>query len=91
MILCGESRPFSALSRKKGLLCEAGAREVSARHRLARANEAFSEGEHLLGQKSYMGAVNRFYHAAFYTARALLAMGRKRGLRQENLGKGEEM
>lgn len=48
--------------------------EKLARHRLARAKDAFGEGEHLLAQKSYMGAVNRFYYAAFYAARALLAV-----------------
>jgi len=46
-----------------------------ARHRLARAKEAFAEGGHLLTNKGFMGAVNRFYYAAsFYAARALLAV-----------------
>jgi uncharacterized protein (UPF0332 family) len=47
-----------------------------ARHRLARAKEAFGEGGHLLTKGAPMGgAVNRFYYAAFYAARALLAVG----------------
>ena len=45
-----------------------------ARHRLARAKAAFSEGNHLMKPKAFMGAVNRFYYAAFYAARALLAL-----------------
>ena len=45
-----------------------------AQHRLSRAKEAFSEGDHLLTAKAFMGAVNRFYYAAFYAARALLAV-----------------
>lgn len=44
-----------------------------ARHRFARAREAFTEGEHLLAKGASMGAVNRFYYAAFHAARALLA------------------
>lgn len=48
--------------------------EKLARHRLGRAKEAFTEGEHLLMKKAFMGAVNRFYYAAFYAARALLAV-----------------
>jgi uncharacterized protein (UPF0332 family) len=48
--------------------------EKLARHRLSRAKGAFSEGEHLMTVKSFMGAVNRFYYAAFYAARALLAI-----------------
>ena len=47
--------------------------EKLARHRLSRANAAFSEGEHLLNANAFMGAVNRFYYSAFYAARALLA------------------
>jgi uncharacterized protein (UPF0332 family) len=45
-----------------------------ARHRLGRAKAAFSEGNHLMKAKAFMGAVNRFYYAAFYGARALLAL-----------------
>jgi uncharacterized protein (UPF0332 family) len=48
--------------------------EKLARHRLSRAKAAFSEGDHLLNAKAFMGAVNRFYYAAFYAARALLAV-----------------
>ena len=48
--------------------------ERLARHRLGRAKAAFSEGNHLLKAKAFMGAVNRFYYAAFYAARALLAV-----------------
>ena len=48
--------------------------EKLARHRLARAKDAFGEGEHLLTKGASMGAVNRFYYAAFYAARALLAL-----------------
>ena len=47
--------------------------EKLARHRLSRAKMAFSEGDHLFSAKAFMGAVNRFYYAAFYAARALLA------------------
>jgi uncharacterized protein (UPF0332 family) len=48
--------------------------EKLARHRLSRAKAAFSEGDHLLKAKAFMGAVNRFYYAAVYAARALLAV-----------------
>ena len=44
-----------------------------ARHRMSRAREALAEGDHLLTKGSPRGAVNRFYYAAFYAARALLA------------------
>ena len=47
--------------------------EALARHRLARAREALGEGEHLLTNGALMGAVNRFYYAAFHAARSLLA------------------
>ena len=47
--------------------------EALARHRLARAREALSEGEHLMAAGKFMGAVNRFYYGAFHAARALLA------------------
>ena len=45
-----------------------------ATHRLSRAKEAFAEGDYLLTKKAFMGAVNRFYYAGFYAARALLAI-----------------
>jgi uncharacterized protein (UPF0332 family) len=48
--------------------------EKLARHRLARAKDAFAEGEHLLTKDACMGAVNRFYYAAFYADRSLLAL-----------------
>jgi uncharacterized protein (UPF0332 family) len=48
--------------------------EALARHRLTRASEAVAEGEHLLAQGAFMGAVNRLYYGAFYAARALLAI-----------------
>jgi uncharacterized protein len=48
--------------------------EKLARHRLSRSKGAFFEGDHLLAAKAFMGAVNRFYYAAFYAARALLAV-----------------
>ncbi|MGH7872707.1 MAG: hypothetical protein ACREQO_10880 [Candidatus Binatia bacterium] len=48
--------------------------EKLAHHRLGRAKEAFAEGEHLLTKNAFMGAVNRFYYAAFYAARSLLAL-----------------
>jgi uncharacterized protein (UPF0332 family) len=44
-----------------------------ARHRISRAHEAFAEGDYLLTKGSLTGAVNRFYYAGFYAARALLA------------------
>ncbi len=44
-----------------------------ARHRLARARETFAEGQLLLATGALPGAVNRFYYAALYAARALLA------------------
>ncbi|MGH7390118.1 MAG: HEPN domain-containing protein [Candidatus Rokuibacteriota bacterium] len=43
-----------------------------ALHRLARARQAFAEGEQLLATGGVMGATNRFYYAAFYAARTLL-------------------
>lgn len=44
-----------------------------ANHRLARAKETFQEAMTLLEKGSLNGALNRFYYAAFYAARALLA------------------
>lgn len=44
-----------------------------AEHRLKRARETFAEAITLLGSDSLNGALNRFYYAAFYAARALLA------------------
>jgi uncharacterized protein (UPF0332 family) len=48
--------------------------EKLATHRLSRAKQAFAEGDYLLTKKAFMGAVNRFYYAGFYAARALLAI-----------------
>ncbi len=48
--------------------------EALARHRLARSREALAEGEQLLRSGASMGAVNRFYYAAFHAARSLLAL-----------------
>jgi uncharacterized protein (UPF0332 family) len=44
-----------------------------ARHRLRRARETLHEGDLLRQAKADVGAVNRYYYAAFYAARALLA------------------
>lgn len=48
--------------------------EALARHRPDRAHEALADGKHLLERGTPRGAVNRFYYAAFYAARALLAL-----------------
>ena len=40
---------------------------------MQRAREAMAEGEILLTKDASLGAVNRFYYAAFYAARSLLA------------------
>jgi len=48
--------------------------EALARHRQVRAHEALGEGEQLLRSGACMGAVNRFYYAAFHAARSLLAL-----------------
>jgi len=45
-----------------------------ARHRLSRARETFQDAQKLLEEGSTHGATNRFYYAAFYAARALLAL-----------------
>ncbi len=45
-----------------------------ARHRLERPRTTLDEGERLLEHQAAAGAVNRFYYAAFYAARALLAL-----------------
>ena len=44
-----------------------------ARYRFSRARETFQDGIALVDQGSLNSAVNRFYYAAFYAARALLA------------------
>ena len=48
-------------------------RATLATYRLHRARQAFQEGMTLLEAESPLGAVNRFYYAAFYAARAVLA------------------
>ncbi len=45
-----------------------------ARHRLTEARETLGEAEQLLATRALRGAVNRLYYAAFYAARALLAL-----------------
>lgn len=45
-----------------------------ARYRFERAHETFRDGVALLEQRSWHSALNRFYYAAFYAARALLAL-----------------
>ena len=44
------------------------------RHRLRLANETLQEAEVLLEASRWRGAANRLYYAAFYAARALLAL-----------------
>jgi len=44
-----------------------------ARHRFDRAREALADGERLLAAGGLRGATNRFYYAALFAARALLA------------------
>jgi uncharacterized protein (UPF0332 family) len=43
-------------------------------YRFARAKESLADADILYEKKSYNGAVNRFYYAAFYAAKALLAV-----------------
>lgn len=50
--------------------------EALARHRMDRAYQTLSEGEHLIAEGASIGAVNRLYYAAFYAARSLLATQR---------------
>ena len=45
-----------------------------ARHRLRLAHETLQEADVLLAASRWRGAVNRLYYAAFYAARALLAL-----------------
>ncbi|MEA5023439.1 hypothetical protein SDC9_21115 [bioreactor metagenome] len=44
--------------------------------RLERAMDTFNDGEQLLAIGSNQGAINRFYYAAFYAVRALLALNK---------------
>jgi uncharacterized protein (UPF0332 family) len=52
------------------------AQDALARHRLARAREALAEADLLITENRWNGALNRLYYAAFYDARALLALRR---------------
>jgi uncharacterized protein (UPF0332 family) len=47
-----------------------------ARHRLTRASEALEGADLLASANRWNGALSRLYYAAFYAARALLAMKR---------------
>lgn len=48
--------------------------ETLARYRLERARKTFKEAVLLFENKAFEGAINRFYYACFYAARALLAI-----------------
>ena len=52
------------------------AQDALARHRLARARVALEEADLLESAGRWNGALNRLYYAAFYAARALLALKR---------------
>ena len=52
------------------------AQDALARHRLARARVALEEADVLASATRWNGALNRVYYAAFYAARALLALKR---------------
>jgi len=52
------------------------AQDALARHRMNRAQEALQEADLLADQGHYNTALNRVYYAAFYAARALLALNR---------------
>ena len=52
------------------------AQDALARHRLARAHVALEEADLLASAGRSSGALNRIYYAAFYAARALLALKR---------------
>ena len=47
-----------------------------ARYRLARAQQSLAEADVLASANQWNGALNRIYYAAFYAARALLALKR---------------
>ena len=66
--------PFLRVIAKEGIPLAKWEFEKLARHRLGCAKEAFAEGEHLLTKNAFMGAVSRFYYAAFYAARSFLAL-----------------
>jgi uncharacterized protein (UPF0332 family) len=48
--------------------------DALAQHRIARAHAALQEADLLIEKQHFTGALNRVYYAAFYAARALLAM-----------------
>ena len=50
--------------------------EQLARYRMSRARDALSEADALVNTAHFIGAQNRLYYAAFYAARALLALKR---------------
>lgn len=50
------------------------AQDVLATHRLTRARDALGEADLLASANRWNGALNRLYYAAFYAARALLAL-----------------
>ena len=52
------------------------AQDALASHRLTRAREALAEADVLASANRWNGALNRVYYAAFYAARALLALKR---------------
>lgn len=45
-----------------------------AKHRMKRARATFQEALTLFNTEALSGAINRFYYAAFYAARSLLAI-----------------
>lgn len=47
--------------------------KILAQYRISRAKETFEDALSLLQKGSLISAVNRFYYATFYAARALLA------------------
>lgn len=49
-------------------------RDSLALDRLARARESLAEADALIEAARHRGAINRLYYAAFYAARALLAL-----------------
>lgn len=48
-------------------------KKALANYRIQRAEETFKDAELLLTNNSFKSALNRFYYAAFYGAKALLA------------------
>ena len=52
------------------------AQDELARYRLSRAHQSLAEADVLASANQWNGALNRIYYAAFYAARALLALKR---------------